>query len=57
MAKKIFCLTLDPENVEKLKEILKKENMPLSTFVDALIEEFILNRKEVKNYGVFSKSP
>jgi predicted DNA-binding ribbon-helix-helix protein len=54
--KRVFSFTLEQKNVEKLKEILEKENMPLSSFVDLLIEQFVLS-KEVKNYGVFSKSP
>jgi len=55
--KRIYSFTLEQKNVEKLKEILEKENMniPLSTFVDSLIEQFVLN-KELKSYGVFSKS-
>lgn len=53
--KKIFSLTLEQKNVEKLKEMLKKENIPFSTFVDSLIEQFVLS-KEVKNCGRISNS-
>jgi hypothetical protein len=48
-------LSLDAENVEKLKEILRKENLNLSVFLDCLIEEYLLNW-EVKKYGILGKS-
>jgi predicted DNA-binding ribbon-helix-helix protein len=53
--KRVYSFTLEQKNVEKLKEILEKENIPLSTFIDSLIEQFVLS-KELKSYGVFSKS-
>jgi hypothetical protein len=42
--KKIFSFTLDPENVEKLKEYLLKEGLTLSNFIDSFIEDFVLNQ-------------
>jgi hypothetical protein len=53
--KKIVAVTLDVENVEKLKKISKEENIPISTIVDGLIEQFILNR-EVKKNELLGKS-
>jgi hypothetical protein len=45
MVKKITCLSLDSENVKKLKQILITENRSLSDLVDNFIENYLLNSR------------
>jgi hypothetical protein len=54
--KKIFSFTLDPENVEKLKEYLLKEGLSLSDFIDGFIEDFVLNELPKIEKGVKNES-
>jgi hypothetical protein len=43
--KKVVCISLEKDNLEKLKVLLKENNIPLSVFIDSLIEQFVLNKE------------